>query len=194
MDIHDTVDSHEVTRVLKELQDRPQLLRERLFPLIYDSMKQIARRQMRAERSEHTLQPTALVHEAYIRLASADPDWQSRTHFLACASNVMRQILVDSARKRISRKRGGGIAPVTVDDFMAAKPVNLEDILAIDMALERLKEVDPVKAELLHLKFFGGLTLAESAGVLGLGLTSAKEHFRLAKAWLGRELSKRRNL
>jgi RNA polymerase sigma factor (TIGR02999 family) len=190
MDRQEALDSCEITRVLKELRHQPQLLRERLFPLLYDSMRQIARRQMRAERHARTLQPTALVHEAYIRLANSD--WESRAHFLACASNVMRQILVDCARRRISRKRGAGLEPVTFNDFAAARPVSLEDILTVDMALVRLRQIDFVKAELLQLKFFGGMTMAESTSVMGLGLTAAKEHFRLAKAWLNRELSRKK--
>jgi|SRR5271156_2972932 len=191
MDSRDAIQSREITRVLQELRDQPKLLRERLFPLLYESMKRIARRQMQAERSARTLQPTALVHEAYIRLASSDANWENRAHFLACASNVMRQILVDCARRRLSRKRGAGAEPVTLDDLVAARAVSLEDILSVDIALARLKQIDPVKAELLELKFFGGMTVEESASVLGLDVTSAKGQFRLAKAWLSRELAKK---
>ena len=191
MDSRDALQSREITRVLHELRDQPQLLRERLFPLLYESMKRIARRQMQAERSARTLQPTALVHEAYIRLANSDSSWENRAHFLACASNVMRQILVDCARRRLSRKRGAGAEPVTLDDLVAARAVSLEDVLSVDIALARLKQIDPVKAELLQLKFFGGMTVEESASVMGLDVTSAKGQFRLAKAWLGRELARK---
>lgn len=191
MDSRDSLESREITRVLHELRGHPDLLRERLFPLLYDSMKRIARRQMQAEHSARTLQPTALVHEAYIRLAGSEPNWENRAHFLACASNVMRQILVDCARRRLSHKRGAGADPVTLDDLVAARAVSLEDILTVDMALDRLRQIDSIKAELLQLKFFGGLTVEESARVLGLDLTSAKGHFRMAKAWLSRELSRK---
>ena len=183
--------SVEITRILRDLRDRPEALREQLFPLLYDEMKRIARRQMQRESAARTLQPTALVHEAYMRLAHASPIWVNRAHFLGCASNAMRQILVEYARKRVSLKRGHGYESVPVDEFVSDRPVSLEDILGVDLALNKLKLLDPVKAELLELKFFGGLTTQEAAKVLGLGLTITKEHLRLAKAWLVREFSRK---
>lgn len=184
-------EADEITRVLHELRDQPDLLRERLFPLLYKAMRQIASRQMHAEYSERTLQPTALVHEAYIRLVRAEPRWENRAHFLACASKVMRDILVDYARRRISQKRGAGAEKVQIDEFIAARAVSMEDILSVDSALDRLKATDPLKAELLQLRFFSGMTINESAEALGIGLTATKEHFRLAKAWMHRELGRR---
>ena len=182
------IESDEITKVLQELRSQPDVLRERLFPMLYQAMKQIARRQMNAERSARTLQPTALVHEAYVRLVRAEPNWENKAHFLACASKVMRDILVECARRRGSRKRGSGAQQVELNEFIEWKAVSFEDVLTIDIALDRLKEIDPLKAELLQLKFFSGMTITESAEAVGLGLTSTKEHFRLAKAWMNREL------
>jgi RNA polymerase sigma factor (TIGR02999 family) len=120
----------------------------------------------------------------------SEQDWQNRAHFLACASNVMRQILIDYARKRIAAKRGSGAVKVELEDYAVGEGLPLDTILAVNQALDRLKVLDPVKEELVRLRFFGGLTIAEAAKVAGIGLTTAKEHFRSAQAWMNRELSR----
>lgn len=183
-----SVESQQVTRVLRELRDRPELFNERLFPLLYQVMKRIARKQLSGERDAHTLQPTVLVHEAYLRLVGSEQEWENRAHFLGCASNVMRQILIDYARKRTSAKRGSGAVQVPLEDHAVRTALSLDEILAVNEALNRLKEFDPLKEELVKLKFFGGLTIAEAAKVAGISLTSAKDHLRAAQAWMNREL------
>jgi RNA polymerase sigma factor (TIGR02999 family) len=183
-------EAQQVTIVLREMRDRPELFNERLFPILYQVMKQLARKHLRGEREARTLQPTVLVHEAYMRLVGSEQEWQNRAHFLACASNVMRQILIDYARKRIAAKRGSGAVKVELEDYTAEEGLPLDTILAVNQALDRLKELDPVKEELVRLRFFGGLTIAEAAKVVGVGVTTAKEHFRSAQAWMNRELSR----
>lgn len=182
-------ETHEVTQVLHDLRDHPELFNDRLFPLLYTAMKRIAQRQMRGERAGGTLQATALVNEAYMRLVKSKPDWQNRAHFLACASNAMRRILIDYARKRGAARRGAELEHVVLDEIAAPKSVTPKYLLALDAALLRLDEVDPVKARIVHLKFFGGLTMDEIAQVMKMGLTSVKQHYRLARAMLRRELS-----
>jgi len=182
-------EAEQVTLVLKELRHRPELFNEKLFPLLYQVMRRMARKRMNGERGARTIQPTALVHEAYVRLVGSDGQWENRAHFLACAANVMRQILVDYARKRGSAKRGSGAIQVPLDDRANPAELPLDEILAVNEALDRLAEIDPVKAELVKLRFFGGLTVAESAKVVGLSLTTVKEHLRFAQAWIGRRLS-----
>ncbi len=182
-------ESQQVTRILHELRDRPELFNERLFPILYQVMKQMARKHLHGERDARTLQPTVLVHEAYLRLVGSDTEWQNRAHFLACASNVMRQVLIDYARKRKSAKRGDGAVQVPLEDHPVQQALSLDTILAVNEALGRLKEFDPLKAQLVQLRFFGGLTVADAAKVAGLSLTVAKEHLRAANAWMNRELT-----
>lgn len=185
-----SAESRQVTEVLREMRDRPELFNERLFPILYQVMKKMARKQLNNEREARTLQPTVLVHEAYMRLVGSDQEWQNRAHFLSCASNVMRQILIDYARRRISAKRGSGAVRVPLgDDQAVPTALSLDAILAVNEALDRLKEFDPLKEELVKLKFFGGLTVAEVAKVKGISLTTAKDHLRAAQAWMNRELS-----
>jgi len=181
-------ESHEVTQVLRELRDRPELFNERLLPLVHTAMRRIARRQMKGERVNATLQPTALVNEAYMRLVKSKPDWQNRAHFLACASNSMRNILIEAARKRDAKRRGAGAEHVVLDEVPDSKAVSIENVLLVDEALQRLRTADPLKAQIIHLKYYGGLTMEEIAHVIGLGLTSTKEHYRLAFARLKREM------
>jgi RNA polymerase sigma-70 factor, ECF subfamily len=185
----DDPETHEITQVLHELRDRPELINERLFPLLYTAMKRIARRQMRGERVNATLQPTALVNEAYIRLVKSQSGWQNRAHFLACASNAMRQILIEYARKRMALRRGAKVEHVVLEDIPETKGISPEYLLALDAALLKLQAVDPIKAKIIHLRFFGGLSMEEIAKVMKLGLTSTKEHYKLARAWLQRDLS-----
>ncbi len=135
-----------------------------------------------------TLRPTELVHEVYLRLRGSRTHWQNRSHFLACAANAMRQILVDHARKRRSQKRGGKYARVPLDDYAQAQPLSLDDILSVEQSLNRLQELDPTSAELVVLRFYGGLTVEEAAEAVGLGLTAAKSRLTFAQTWMHRDM------
>ena len=163
---------------------------DRLVPLLYPELKKLARSYMRNENAGHTLQPTALVHQAYIKLVKQDqPDFRNRAHFLGLAAHVMRQILIDHARIRNAEKRGGGAAKLSleaVDIASADRPVL---ILALDDALTELARTDPLKGELIEMRFFGGLTAEESAEVLNIPVTEVRRHLRVAQAWLLRELN-----
>jgi RNA polymerase sigma factor (TIGR02999 family) len=160
-----------------------------LLPLVYAELHRIAARQIRGERANHTLQPTALVHEVYLRLVDQrQVDWQDRAHFLGVAAGIMRRILVDHARRHSARKRGAGVACVSIDD--ARDLVASGDIptLALDDALDRLEKLDPELARIVELRAFGGLTIDEAAHVLKVSASTAKREWRTAKAWLNREL------
>jgi len=163
---------------------------DQLLPLVYAELRRIAARQLRGERENHTLQPTALVHEVYLRLVDQrEVDWQKRAHFLGVAAGVMRRILVDHARRHRARKRGDGIQYVSINQAaeMAAAPD--VPVLALDLALDRLTKVDPELAKIVELRAFGGLTIEEAAHVLRVSPSTAKRDWRTAKAWLNRELA-----
>jgi RNA polymerase sigma-70 factor (ECF subfamily) len=168
--------------------DRPSL--ETLMPLVYDELRRLAAHYLRSERPGQTLQPTALVHEAYLRLLKDRPDrWQNRAHFCAIAAHLMRQILIERARARAALKRGGGQPRVTFDESLpaaaAGRPI---DLLAIDAALERLAALDADQARIVELRFFGGLTIEETAEAMQSSPATVKRHWALARAWLAREL------
>jgi RNA polymerase sigma factor (TIGR02999 family) len=168
--------------------DRPSL--ETLMPLVYDELRRLAAHYLRGERPGQTLQPTALVHEAYLRLLKDRPDrWQNRAHFCAIAAHSMRQILIERARARDALKRGGGQPRVTFDEALPA-PADVPsfDLLALDAALERLAALDPDQARIVELRFFGGLTIEETAEAMGSSPATVKRHWALARAWLAREL------
>jgi RNA polymerase sigma factor (TIGR02999 family) len=157
---------------------------DQLVPIIYDELRRMAARQLRSERSDHTLQPTALVHEAYGRLIGADITWNDRAHFFAVAARTMRRVLVDHARAVNRDKRGGGIVRVTLDENAAVSATDPSDVLALDEALERLALMDPRKAEVVQLHFFGGLTYDEIAEALGISAATVDRDLRMARAWL----------
>jgi RNA polymerase sigma-70 factor, ECF subfamily len=166
---------------------------DRLLELVYPELRKIAERQMRREREGHTLQPTALVHEAYLKLVDQSRvDWRNRAHFLGVASQAMRRLLVDHARGRARDKRGGGATLIELDsaagDGRSAVPARSVDLLALDQALERLAALDPAQAELVELRFFGGLSVEEAAETLGISTATAGRDFRSARAFLAREL------
>jgi RNA polymerase sigma factor (TIGR02999 family) len=160
-----------------------------LLPLVYAELRRMAARQLRTERPDHTLQPTALVHEAYLRLVDQrQVDWQGRAHFFGVAAQVMRRILVDHARRHKAGKRGDGTPRVSIDE---AKDITASDdipILALDQALDRLHTLDAKLAKIVELRAFGGLTIDEAAHVLDVSPSTAKRDWRTAKAWLNREL------
>lgn len=160
-----------------------------LLPMVYDELRRIAHRQVRGEGNVVTIDPTGLVHEAYLRLVGADVAWAGRHHFLAVAARAMRRILVDQARGRAREKRGGGARAVTLDHELAAAPEATADVEALDEALERLFVLDERKARLVELHHFGGLTYIEAADVLNLSPATVHRELRLARAWLHRELT-----
>jgi RNA polymerase sigma factor (TIGR02999 family) len=179
----------DVTRLLEAVRAGEQGALDRLVPLVYDELRRIAARYARRERLDHTLQPTALVNEAYLRLAdSAAKDWQNRAHFLAVAAQTMRHILVDYARSRQAAKRGGNLARVTLEEALAA-PERDVDVLALDAALVRLASLDPQLARLVELRYFGGLTIRETAEVLGVSPKTVEREWDAAKLWLRREIA-----
>jgi RNA polymerase sigma factor (TIGR02999 family) len=162
---------------------------ERLLPLVYDELRRVAVRQLRGERLDHTLQPTALVHEVYLRLIDQrQVEWHDRAHFLGVAAKTMRRILVDHARRRRAQKRGSGVYCVSIDDANELAATPDVPLLALDDALARLEVVDPALVKIVELRAFGGLTIEEAAHVLKVSASTAKRDWRTAKAWLNREL------
>jgi len=161
-----------------------------LLPLVYDELRRLARRYMTREKEGQSLQTTALVHEAYLRLAKEKKKpWQNRTHFLAIAAISMRQILVERARARTARKRGGSRVRVTLGEEIAANQAESTDVLALDEALTKLAEIDPQLVRLVELRYFGGLSIDETAVVIGVSSATVKRSWSIAKAWLKRELT-----
>jgi len=158
---------------------------ERLLPVVYADLRAVAEREMRREAAGHTLQPTALVHEAYLRLAGAAESAGDRTHFLAIAARAMRQVLVDHARRRDAAKRGGGAPPVTLTDAVGAGPLDLDELLALDRALDTL---DPRQRQVVECRFFAGMEESEIATALGLSERTVRRDWAKARAWLYREL------
>lgn len=181
----------EVTRLLAELHDGNRNAAEQLAPLIYGQLHRIAGACMRRERPDHTLQATALVHEAYVRLLGGEaPQWENRSHFYAIAAHAMRQVLRDYARRRGAGKRGGsGARKVDIDPELFVSAGTLEHAIEIDEVLERLEHIDPRQSQLVELRFFGGLNVEETAEVMGFAPVTIKREWRSAKAWLHRELA-----
>jgi len=179
-----------VTLLLAQLREGNQDAANQLIPLIYAELRRMAGAYMQRERPGLTLQPTALVHEAYMRLVDGQQGpWQNRAHFFAIAAHTMRQVLVDHARRRQAGKRGGaGARKVAMDVDLLIAPDRLEDIIAIDEALERLAAIDPRQSRLIELRFFVGLNVEEVAEVMGISPITVKREWRSAKAWLHREL------
>jgi len=181
---------HDVTRLLADLKSGKVEVSDELFALVYDELRTLASRHMRGEHPGHTLQTTALVNEAYLRLAGdPEPSWEDRVHFLRVASAVMRRILVDSARRRLARKRGGDRDR---EPLRENTPFEVErspvDLIALDEALGKLAEIDPHAAQVVELRFFGGLTVAETAKVLGVSERALAYDWRLARVWLREQL------
>lgn len=179
-----------VTTLLRAWRRGDQAAFERLTPLVYDQLRRRARHYLRGERPNHTLRPTALVHEAYLRLVNLDQvDWQDRSHFFALAARQMRRILVDSARARRYQKRGGGAVSVTFDEALAVSRRD-PDLVALDDALELLAQQDERKVRVVELRFFGGLTNDEIAAALGISSDTVTRDWQMAKLWLRRALRK----
>ncbi len=157
---------------------------ERLMPLVYDELRRLAGRYLRSEGPSATLAPTSLVHEAYLRLAGQDrARWQDRTHFFRVAAQMMRRVLVDHYRARRARKRGGGLKVTLAEAALVSPPLDL-DVLALDHALEELARLDPQQATIVEMRFFGGLTVEETAAALGIGSATVKRDWAMARAWI----------
>jgi len=183
--------THAVTDLLRAWASGNQAALDELLPLVYDDLRRQARRYMRAQPAGHTLQTTALVHEAYLRLVGQSPvEWKGRAHFFGVAAKAMRSILVDHARARGAAKRGGSARAITLDEAgVIAGPQASVDVLALDEALGRLAELDARKSQLVELRYFGGLGIDEAATVLGISPATVKREWTTARAWLRRELS-----
>lgn len=180
-----------VTQLLKRLSGGDRAAFDRLVPLVYDQLRKLASRSMRSQRSEHTLRATALVHEAYLRLADASGDWQDRVHFYAVAARVMRNILVDHAKAGNRQKRGGGAQHIAFDEAVLIGPSSAPGLADLDEALQRLEMHDARKAKIVELLFFGGLTYEETAAALDISEATVHRDLKMAKAWLHRDLSGR---
>jgi RNA polymerase sigma factor (TIGR02999 family) len=178
-----------VTRLLLDWRSGNDEALDLLMPVVYDELRSLAEGYLNRERSGHTLQPTALVHEAYVRMVDMDVAWQDRAHFFALSARLMRRILVDHARARASQKRGGGLRPVTLEEGLAATADRPEELIALDDALSRLAELDERKAKVVELHYFGGLSYDETAEVVGISPATVDRDLRFAKSWLLSELS-----
>jgi len=186
-------DAREVTQLLARVAGGDRDASARLIPLVYAELRAMAGRCMRGERPGHTLQATVLVHEAYLRLVGFDRiHWQNRAHFFGIAARVMRNILLDYAREHGARKRGGGAARVSLDEALLVTRDRLDDILALDESLQRLALADPEQSRLVELRFFAGMSVEETAEVMGISTATVKREWSHAKAWLRRDMDGRR--
>jgi len=182
----------EITRLLEDWSRGDQTAIDKLFPLVYGELHRLASGHMRRERPDHTLQTTALVHEAYLRLVhQKNIRWQTRVHFLTVAAQGMRRVLIDYARGRRQAKRGEGRPALSLDEAVVLSDGRLADLLVVDDALARLEAIDARKSRVFEMRFFGGMSLEETAGVLKVSPATVTRDWRLAKAWLRREMGHR---
>ena len=181
----------EVTQILEQIELGEPVAADRLLPLVYDELKKLAAARLAQERPGQTLQPTALVHEAYVRLVDVKQAqlWESRAHFFAAAAEAMRRILVDAARRKRTRKHGGDRKRVAIDDVALSAPGLRDDLIELDAALTRLAAEDPQAARLVELRHFAGLSVIEAAQVLGISPRTTNRLWAYARAWLHREIS-----
>ena len=183
--------THEVTQLLLDWSNVDKTALDKLMPLIYDELRRLAHRYMSRERAGHTMQTTALVNEAYVRLVNRqNVHWQDRAHFFAIAAELMRTILVDHARSHATAKRGGGARKFSLDEALVVSQERATEVVALDEALKALALIDPKQSRIVELRFFGGLTIEETAEVLALSTATIKREWNTAKAWLYHELSK----
>jgi RNA polymerase sigma factor (TIGR02999 family) len=179
----------EITVLLADLSGGNRTVVDALLPLVYEELRRLASRQLRKERSGHTLNTTALVHEAYLKLIGQEEvDWQNRAHFYSLAAIAMRRILINYARQRMAQKRGGGQVVATFEEDMIARETRAEELVALDEALDRLAALNERQSLVVTYRFFGGLTHEEVAEVLGVSVPTVRRDWRLARAWLNREL------
>jgi RNA polymerase sigma factor (TIGR02999 family) len=182
--------TQEVTQLLVKLSSGDRTALDELLPLVYDELRRLADRYLRRERSDHTLQATALVNEAYLRLVDQNVPWQNRAHFFGVAAEMMRRILVDYARSHQAQKRGSGGVKLSLDEAINMSDERATDLISLDEALNALAEFDPQKSRIVELRFFAGLSIEETARVLDIGTATVIRQWRMAKAWLYREVSK----
>jgi RNA polymerase sigma-70 factor (ECF subfamily) len=181
--------SIEITQLLVDWGKGDETAFEKLVPLVYDELRRLARRYMRRERPGHTMQTTALVNEAYLRLVDQSRvNWQNRTHFFAIAAKLMRRVLLDHARRHMRAKRTGGALKVSLDEAAVVSEARAADLIALDDALERLAAVDARKSQVVELRFFGGMSVEQTAEVLNVSPSTVLGDWRMAKAWLRREI------
>ena len=182
----------QITQLLQRWRDGNREALDALLPLVYEELRRLAHRHLRNERAEHTLQSSALVHEAYLRLVGQDfPQWEGRTHFFAIAAQLMRQILVDYARRHRASKRGSGICMLTLGDVEALPQRKDVDVVALSDALNSLAAIAPRQSRVVELRFFAGLSLEETSEIMGIGTATIQRDWTAARAWLHREISRR---
>lgn len=182
--------TQEVTQLLSKLSNGDRSALDELLPLVYDELRRLADRYLRRERSDHTLQATALVNEAYLRLVDQNVPWQNRAHFFGVAAEMMRRILVDHARSHQAQKRGSGGVKLSLDEAINMSDERAADLISLDEALTALAEFDPQKSRIVELRFFAGLSIEETAKVLGIGTATVIRQWKMAKAWLYHQVSK----
>ena len=178
----------DVTQLLNEMAKGDSGAAEKLLPLVYSELHRLAAAYMRRERSDHTLQATALINEAYLRLSKDNGEWNSREHFIGMAANVMRHVLVDYARAHKAQQRDGGLKRVEMKEDFAISTDKLEELVSLDEALRRLESLQPRQAKVVELRYFGGLSMEQIASLLGVSERSVKRDWSLARIWLFREL------
>ena len=183
--------SSDITQLLIELTGGREDVVDQILPVVYDELRRLAGSYLRRERSDHTLQPTALVHEAYMKLIDQKQvRWQNRAHFFGIAAQVMRRILMDHARKHKADKRGGSAEKLPIDEeILVVSNEGSSQLLALDDALKTLAQMDPDKAKIVELRYFGGLSIEETAEVMGVSVPTINRHWKLAKAWLYGQLA-----
>jgi RNA polymerase sigma factor (TIGR02999 family) len=185
-----TLSPHEITQLLEDWSNGNQAALDKLYPLVYDELRRMARRYMNRERKDHTLQTTALINEAYLRLVEQrHVHWQNRAHFFAISAQIMRRILIDHARRYNYAKRGAGAQKISLDETAVAARDRATELLSLDEALHRLAEIDPRRSRVVELRFFGGLDNDEIAAVLKISPNTVTRDWNLARAWLYQELS-----
>jgi len=180
--------SGEVTQLLRAMRDGDTQAADSLLPLVYKELHRLASSYMRRERRDHTLQATALIHEAYLRLAREDVDWKNREHFIGVAAHVMRRVLVDYARAHNAKMRAGGVRKVELEEGMAISAEHIDEVLLLDEALSRLAAQNGRQARVVELRYFGGLSIEQIGNLLGIAPRSVKREWSLARLWLFREL------
>ena len=185
-----TPHQHEITQLLAEWREGSQSALDELYPLVYDELHRLARRYMSRERKGHTLQTTALINEAYVRLVDQkNVQWANRSHFFAISAQIMRRILIDHARRHAYAKRGGGARQVSLEEAATVVPNKSEELLRLDEALKSLAEMDPRRSQVVELRYFGGLNNEEIAGVLHISENTVTRDWNMARAWLYQQLT-----
>lgn len=180
----------DVTRILNSLEEGDANAADQLLPLVYEELRRLAAHKMANERPGQTLQATALVHEAWLRLVETENQrWSGRAHFFGAAAEAMRRILIENARRKAAQRHGGGQQRVNIDEVDIAPPAEDDQLLAVNDALERFAALDPTKAELVKLRYFVGMTIPEAADILGISEPTAKRYWAYARAWLYREIA-----